>query len=187
MDLDLNSSESSFFSKKNVMSLLMVGIMLLVIPVGVKLLQKTQIFKTRASTNVISFVPGPYLACTDAEGQNCTTSLNMVAVELRSPAGFGLAATPTPPPPAPTWDPRIPTPTLRPGQSPTPLPYGGCYTTCSADDKAKTDRGNRSSNGLVCGDEYCSSSKTCPTPAEYKWYNPNCPTCTDCSSGQSGD
>ena len=176
---DMNTTEEKFFSRRNIIALLTVGIMFLIIPVGVKLSQETQIFKSRAAAAPVKFVPNAYTQC-DVQEENCTTSLNIVQVNLRSP--MGPPAVPTAPPPTPTWNPLTPTPTLRPGVTPTPLPPMFCYSQCAPSEKDK-----RTSNGLICGNEWCSSSKTCPAaPGDLKWYDINCPTYTDCKC-PSGD
>ncbi|MFH0937267.1 MAG: hypothetical protein V1808_03155 [Candidatus Daviesbacteria bacterium] len=81
----LEGSEDKLWSKKNIITFLLVGIGLLVIPFGVKLAEQQTFLRIRAAGNEITF-SGDTVKC-DASGNNCTTSSEEVLVELRSPLG----------------------------------------------------------------------------------------------------
>ncbi|MBI4037398.1 hypothetical protein HY385_03165 [Candidatus Daviesbacteria bacterium] len=94
---DFIKSEEKLLSRKNILSVLMVLVLLLVIPFGVNLIQKQQIFKGKAAVVPITFT-GTDVKC-DAQG-NCSTTTGMVSADLRSPLGppVGSGGTPTPTP-----------------------------------------------------------------------------------------
>lgn len=70
-----------FKNKKNVMTLILIGILLLAIPVGITLLKQQQIIKSRATGDEIRF-SGAGVNCA---GGNCTTTSPDVQVELTPP------------------------------------------------------------------------------------------------------
>lgn len=113
----MEEQTNQVFTKKNIISFLVIGILLLSIPFGVRLaLEQTQL-RSRAAVNVITFVQGDTVACKTVNNkEECTTTSDTVPVELRSPLGPpGPTYTPTPTPtttPVPT---ATPTPTLAPG------------------------------------------------------------------------
>lgn len=97
---------SGFFTKKNIIALLIMGVLVLAIPIGLKLAQKQQQLKSRASGGQagITFT-GPNVSCDS--GGSCTTKSASVEVDLVSPDGLPPAvvsptATPTPATPTPT-------------------------------------------------------------------------------------
>lgn len=95
----MEEQTKQFFTKKNIISFLVIGILLLSIPFGVRLaLEQTQL-RSRAAGNEITFVTGDTVACTTTNGkETCTTTSDTVPVELRSPFGppGSPIATPTP-------------------------------------------------------------------------------------------
>lgn len=117
-DLDLTLTENKILSKKNITTFLIIGILVLVIPFTVKLVERQQTLKSRAAgENAITFVPGDNIEC-DASG-NCTTTDSTVELELKSPIGPPGTIVPTPT----TGPTNTPTPTLPPGvptNTPTP-------------------------------------------------------------------
>ena len=109
-------------SKKSIITFLMIGIVLLAIPFSVKYLQQTNILKTRATGDEITFVAGDNINC-DGSGK-CKTAETTVQVLLKSP--LGPPATPSATPsvtstPTPSVAPS-PTPVLTSTLTPTPTP-----------------------------------------------------------------
>jgi len=78
-------SERKFLSKRNIITFLIIGILLLAIPVGVKLVQEQQLLKSKATGTEIQFVPDDNVSCDS--GGNCATTDPTVQIELRSPLG----------------------------------------------------------------------------------------------------
>jgi|SRR3989344_4470108 len=72
------------FSKKNILSYLMVAIIILAIPVAVKLVQTSQQLKTQASGSEIKFVESEKLTCAN---NDCKTTDPIIEIELHSPFG----------------------------------------------------------------------------------------------------
>lgn len=71
-------------SKKKILAMLAVAILLLAIPFGVKLVQQQQEIRSKASaSNPINFI-GEEVKC---EASGCTTKSSTVKVELTSPFG----------------------------------------------------------------------------------------------------
>ncbi|MDD2823332.1 MAG: hypothetical protein PHQ59_04620 [Candidatus Daviesbacteria bacterium] len=68
-------------NKKNIIALLVIGIMLLVIPVGVKLASEQQLFKSRAAADPITF------SGDSVSPDKRTTTSTTFTIELRSPLG----------------------------------------------------------------------------------------------------
>lgn len=90
----MDSTENQLLTKRNIITLLAILILLLAIPIAVQLIQKSQIFKSRAAVDPIVFPPGPNITQTP-DGSFTTTSTNL-QVQLNSPK---RAAPPTPTPP----------------------------------------------------------------------------------------
>lgn len=109
-----------FFSRKNIITFLLVGISLLVIPVGVKLVQEQQVLKSKATGNEVVFVPKEGVVECSKSGE-CVTKDIKVEVNLTSPFGEPGDLLPTATP-TPTLGPT--TPTLVPPI--TPAPASGC-------------------------------------------------------------
>lgn len=86
----MEEQNPSVLNKKNIITLLIIGIMLLVIPAGVKLVSQTQLFRSRAAADPITFTGDSVSA------DKRTTSSTTVTVELRSPLGPPPTATPAP-------------------------------------------------------------------------------------------
>lgn len=76
---------SNLLNKKNIIILLLIGIMVLVIPVAVSLVQQQQRLESKATVEPITFTAGGNVG-TDTKG-NQTTSNPVVQVELNSPLG----------------------------------------------------------------------------------------------------
>lgn len=94
----MEEQTNQIFTKKNILSFLVIGILLLSIPFGVKLaLEQTQL-RSKAANTEITFVPGDTVKCTTTNSvETCTTTSDTVPIELRSPLGPpGAALTPTP-------------------------------------------------------------------------------------------
>lgn len=90
--LSMNEN-NNFLSKRNLVSFLLVGIGLLVIPFSVKMVQQQQLLKSKAAGDEVTF-SGPNIEDCDAPGGKCATS-DTIQVELRSPFG-PPAGTPEP-------------------------------------------------------------------------------------------
>ncbi len=75
---------TSLLNKKNIFTFLIIGILLLVIPVGVKLVQEQQLLKSKAAVDPIVFT-GPNVS-KNAAGEYVAKDPT-VQVELRSPLG----------------------------------------------------------------------------------------------------
>lgn len=89
----MEETNNRLLNKKNIITLLIVGIMLLVIPAGVRLISEQQVLKSRAAVDPLTFT-GP-----DVSVDKTTTSNTTVSVELRSPLGPPVpndTVTPTP-------------------------------------------------------------------------------------------
>lgn len=82
MDPQFYSSENRSLSKKNVITLLLVGIFLLSIPFAVKLVQQQQELRSKASGGDVVNFTGPGVNC---QGNECTTTGDTVQIELRAP------------------------------------------------------------------------------------------------------
>lgn len=87
-----NPSESKLFAKKNIITFLLLGIMILGIPLGVlfvrNLQNQTQLKSSAAEKGELKFVTGndaDYQKCT---GTDCTTSQKNIRIELIAPDGF---------------------------------------------------------------------------------------------------
>lgn len=82
---------SNLLTKRNIIALIIFALLLIAIPLGVYLAQKTQIFKPRATglggaspAPEIKFKQNANVNC-DAQGNNCTTTSNNVEIELTAP------------------------------------------------------------------------------------------------------
>lgn len=70
-------------SKKNIISLLLLAILIVGIPLGVRLAQNRQQLKSRAAADPIKF-SGPGVDCSK---QECITTSPTINIELTSPLG----------------------------------------------------------------------------------------------------
>lgn len=84
----MEETNTSILNKKNIITLLIVGIMLLVIPAGVRLMSEQQLFKSKAAADPITFT-GP-----NVSSDKKTTTSTTVTVELRSPLGLPVPQAP---------------------------------------------------------------------------------------------
>lgn len=87
----MEEMNNGFFTKKNIITLLMVCIMLLIIPVGVKLAQEQQTLKSMAASEASITFTG-----TNVSADKTTTIGPEVEVELRAPWPLESSVTPTP-------------------------------------------------------------------------------------------
>lgn len=78
-------SENKLLTRKNIITFLLVGIMLLVIPVGVQLIQQQQTLKSKAASEASINFSGEGVECDEAG--NCTTTSDTIQIELNSPFG----------------------------------------------------------------------------------------------------
>lgn len=72
----------NIWSKKNIISLLFVGILFLAIPIGVQLVERQQRFSARAASEAVTFSGD--VKCS---GNECTTKSPTVNFNLKSPIG----------------------------------------------------------------------------------------------------
>lgn len=95
-------------TKRNIIGLIIALTLLITIPLGIYLAQKTQIFKPRASETLPAALPA--IKVTGCTGDPCTVTSDKVDLELNSPLG----------PPQPSIAPASsPSPSLSPSASPT--------------------------------------------------------------------
>lgn len=78
--------EGNFFTKKNIITFLLVSIALLVIPFSVKLVQQQQFFRSKAAAEPSIVFKGEGVSC-DSTGSNCTSIKDTFQVEFYSPLG----------------------------------------------------------------------------------------------------
>lgn len=82
--MDFNfPSEEKLLSKKNLISLLLLAILIVGIPLGVRLAQRQQQLKSRAVVDPIKF-SGTGVDCSKTE---CVTTSPTINIELTSPLG----------------------------------------------------------------------------------------------------
>lgn len=116
------AERNSFLTKKNIITFLVIAIGLLTIPFSVKLVEQTNVLRTKATGNEIYFLPEDNISCDDVSESNCRTSDTKVKVLLVSPLGPPGTPAPTQPPnltPIPTaTGSTTPTPTAIPGTCP---------------------------------------------------------------------
>lgn len=77
------NTPGNLFSKKNIITYLILAIIALAIPVGIRLVQTQQLLKSQAATGDITF-PG---LTQDAQGNYVTTDPQKVNIKLESPFG----------------------------------------------------------------------------------------------------
>lgn len=76
----MEETDNKLFTKKNIISLLIIGIILLIIPVGVKLAQQQQQFRSQAANPVQIIFTGPNVS-TDKK----TATTPEIEVQLHAP------------------------------------------------------------------------------------------------------
>lgn len=85
MDSDfLADSEKKLLTKRNIITLLLIGIILLAVPAGVRLVEQQQKGKIFASEDPIKFTGN--VTC-DQDSNDCTTEDPNIQLELNSPLG----------------------------------------------------------------------------------------------------
>jgi predicted negative regulator of RcsB-dependent stress response len=77
----MEENQNKLLTRKNIITILIIGIIILAIPVGVKLSQESQVFKSRAAADTITF------SGTGVSTDKTTTTTPNVTVELKSPLG----------------------------------------------------------------------------------------------------
>ena len=82
--MDFTSSDNNIFSKKNIISLLLLAILIVAIPLGVKLAQQQQILKSKAADAPRIQFSGTGVDCSKPD---CTTTSPTVDLELTSSLG----------------------------------------------------------------------------------------------------
>ncbi len=80
----MDYSENKLFSKKNIISYLLLAILIVAIPVGLKLGQQQQILKSRAAGEPPIVFKGTGVDCSKGE---CVTTSATIDVEVFSPLG----------------------------------------------------------------------------------------------------
>lgn len=89
--MDYSSSDNHWFSKKNIITYLILAILVLAIPLGVKLVQTQQQLKSKAALETVTF-RGEGVNC-PATGE-CTATQPQIEVVLDSPFGPPLTSGP---------------------------------------------------------------------------------------------
>lgn len=88
----MDSSSDNLFSKKNIISYLIMAILIVAIPVAVKLVQTQQLLKSRAAGGgEITVLEDDKTKCPTQD--SCTTSSTTVQLKLTSPFGVGITTT----------------------------------------------------------------------------------------------
>lgn len=78
------NTQNSLFSKRNIITYLLLAVIALAIPVGIRLVQTQQLLKSKAATgNEVTF-PG---LKQDSTGNYVTTDPQKVDIKLESPLG----------------------------------------------------------------------------------------------------
>lgn len=79
-------SDNKLLTKRNIIVLVVLIVLAVAIPLGLKLIQQQQTIRSRASTDTpqIRFVQGANVNCDTSSG-NCTTTADTVDIELVSP------------------------------------------------------------------------------------------------------
>src|ERR1035437_10093471 len=114
---------SNFFkNKKNLVNLLILGILILAIPFGLNLLKKQQIIKSRATGDPIIFVAAPPNVYQKPDG-SWVTKVATVSMHITSPLGSPASTT------VPT---STPSPTTTPTPTQTSDPFSGTYSGFTA-------------------------------------------------------
>lgn len=129
MDPQVVVSEERFWNRKNILGFLAVGILLLAIPFGIKLLEQTTFLKSRAGGGGVTFAGDNIVDCPSYSGPCAKDS--KVTIQFTSPFGppAGSTATPSATPVATSTP--IATPTVAPTAVPptsTPVPTRGLIT-----------------------------------------------------------
>lgn len=78
----MDYSTENIFSRKNLIPLLFLAILILAIPLGLKLVQQTQQLTSKAAGDIK--ITGEGVSCT---GNECTTTSPNFKIELDSPFG----------------------------------------------------------------------------------------------------
>lgn len=82
--MDFSSSEG-LFTKKNIISFLVLAIIILSIPLGVNLAKRQTEIRIQAAGGDIGFPDTETQAC---KGSHCTTTSDLIKVEIKAPADF---------------------------------------------------------------------------------------------------
>lgn len=90
--MDLSLSDNNLFSKKNIITYLILAIIILGIPIGVKLVQQQTQLRSKAAGDEIKF-SGDGVKCDPNAASNevgCSTTNPTVRVQITSPFGAPL-------------------------------------------------------------------------------------------------
>lgn len=122
-------SGNKLFSKRNIILIFFLLVVVIALPVGVYLTQKTQILKSRADIPNFGFLETPNLNCSNTgNGKECTTSqIGRVTITVKAPPddqfpSSGVTPTPTPTPAASAASAPTPTPTSTTNPTPVSAP-----------------------------------------------------------------
>jgi len=170
----LNGTSSSNSKKKLIVSILFLMVLAISIPVGVILVQNSQIFRSQASTNPVEFA-GPNV--TFENGIYYTSSIDDIKIQLYSPLKSPTEKTmPTPTPnPVTTPDP-VPTPDLVPDPDLIPKPSAPfdpnvCWNNVIAKEKMTPYWPNGCKGSAILPDTICSLVVSELTLDEIDQYN----------------
>ena len=79
------SSSDKLFTKKNIISYLILAIVILAIPLGIGMVQRQTQLQIQAAGGDIKF---PKTETQECRGDNCTTTSETVRLEIKAPADF---------------------------------------------------------------------------------------------------
>lgn len=79
--------ESKFFTKRNTIAIIIIAFLLVAVPLGVYLSQRTQVFKPRASGGTTEPIKFSGSGVTRNSDGSYTTTSPTVEIELNSPFG----------------------------------------------------------------------------------------------------
>ena len=152
----MNDSIKSFLTKKNIISVLILALIIIAVPLSVSLVQQQQKLRSKAANEYPIFFSGSGVTtCNGETSENCNTTTSTVNIVFRSPYGpYGVPGTITPPPattapPPPTTAP--PPPTAPPTAIPSPVPLirdYGVFTYATSNGSQKVVQSLQDVNGF---------------------------------------
>lgn len=84
----MDYSDNQLLTKKNLLTLLLLAVLMVAIPLGVKLAQQTQVFKSRAAlAPPIQFQGAGGANTVTCTGNSCVTTSPAIDIQITSPIG----------------------------------------------------------------------------------------------------